>query len=147
MFFLNVGYKWNMLTDVPHVAGVVYLPSHKGIQAFLRKELPATTHRLFDPQLYLAGLDADHCVKACSRLAMYPWFRVPGIEDFDSEEMSARDWENALRELIAQHWPDKAPLDEDIDERSREAIEFQREMGCTELILPAPMILDANDGG
>ncbi len=72
MFLLNVGYKW---TNHDRVDGVVINASGVHKAQATRRNLSVTPDcLLFDPQLYLSGLNFDNCNNTCARLSTYPWF-------------------------------------------------------------------------
>jgi hypothetical protein len=84
-------------------------------------------------------------VKACGRLATYPWFAVEGVEPFQSGGAGIRDWEAAVREQVANTWPAQVPAN--IQAATLLAVDFQTEIGCTHIILPAPLISEREDEG
>src|SRR5438552_1924994 len=105
MFLLNVGYRWNLASDLSEVQATIYLAAGSIGERLRRQSLPEKQCLLFDPQLYLAGLEAETCQKTCARLASYPWFAVAGIPPFDSSQTTLRAWENAIRQTIGGTWP------------------------------------------
>jgi hypothetical protein len=143
MFLLNLGSKWP-LANVHGVNAAVFLAEGND-RSKMSRPVPRDFERLlFDPQLYLAGLDARRCGKSCSRLATHRWF---GVRDLpDQGEMSARDWMAEIRNAIANLWPGEPPLISDAQSRSLDAVSFQVEIGCSHIILPAPLIERREDG-
>src|SRR5689334_10166160 len=106
MFLLNLGSKWS-LADVDGIDGAVILAEGND-RPKMERPVPREFNRLlFDPQLYLAGLDVATCTKSCSRLATHPWFGVEALPE--RGDMSARDWLTAVRNEIPQLWPGRAP--------------------------------------
>jgi hypothetical protein len=143
MFLLNVGYRWNLAADLSEVQATIYLAAGSIGERLRRQALPEKQRLLFDPQLYLAGLDPDSCQKTCARLASYPWFGVNDIPSFDSAQSSLREWEAAIRGTIGGLWPRQAPAVRLIT--SLRALDFQLALGCTHIILPSPLIADRED--
>ena len=72
MFLLNIGYRW---TNIERVDGVIINASGVHITQIERRNINIKPKvLLFDPQLYLSGLDSEHCNTTCARLSTYPWF-------------------------------------------------------------------------
>jgi len=146
MFLLNIGYHWTLPSVLDGLQGAVLLPVHNTSARVERERRAGDLKRfLMDPQLYLAGLDAQGRTKACARLASYPWFRVPSVEAYDSSSIGRRDWETDLRGRIEGLWPGRVP--DDVKQSCLDAIEFQERIGCTHVILPAPLITEREDEG
>ncbi|MEM0913105.1 MAG: hypothetical protein AAGK09_00670 [Planctomycetota bacterium] len=147
MFFLNLGYKWNLTSNFADLAGVVFLPSGNHCERFYRKPLPEMRFRLLDPQLYLSSLDPSKCKKVCGRLASFPWFNVRGAPEFDSNETTLTKWQAELRDHAnAGNWPDK-PAGGDLDAAASSAIQFQINIDCTHIITPCPLVTAREDEG
>lgn len=129
-----------MASDVDVVRGCVILASGVSSAAAIRRAKPNVRRILFDPQLYLAGLDASDCQNTCRRLASFDWFGVD-VPEYESTEQSMRDWEREVANSIATSWP-QAPADTDdgIYEACLSAIEFQEQLGSTHIILPSPLL-------
>lgn len=143
MFFLNLGYRWNLAADVENLRGGVFLPSGTDAIGMHRRSLPEFRRVLFDPQLYLAGLNGDESRKVCARLASYPWFLVPDAPRFEGGAMTRTEWIEAMREHVAREWPSEAPEEPgDIERACTSAIDFQVELGCSHIILPSPLIVE-----
>lgn len=145
MFLLNVGYKWNHLSSVEQLQGAVFLASGNSHERLSRSGVSEHQRILFDPQMYLAGLDAEQCTKTCARLASHPWFAVPDLPDFDSQSMTRREWDKQLQAVVGATWPGDAPTGDDAGAAAFSAVDFQLELGCTHMILPAPLI-DTREG-
>jgi len=144
MFLLNLGYKW-IAHEVSTIDGVVIVASGNSSAKCERASLPDVKHILFDPQLYLAGLDASICKKVCGRLTTHPWFGVSDVPDFDSASMKRREWDAKIREHASTAWPRHAPEGDHVRIACEECIDFQLRLGCTQLILPSPLIQDRED--
>src|SRR5579863_3782905 len=146
MFALNLGYRWNFASTTAGIHDVIYLPQGNSRPRLLRAPRGEAQGVLFDPQLYLAGLDANQCAKACVRLASFPWFGAHELQPFDSGTQKLTEWEAVSREVIAEHWT-SAPPDEEaaIATACRDAIEFQLELGCSAILLPSPLITERED--
>ncbi len=147
MFLLNVGNQWNLATQVEEIRGAILLSAQNSNARFTRKAGPELTRVLIDPQLYLSGLDRSTCRKTCGNLATHPWFRVPGLPEFDSGSYNVREWKKEVEEITASRWPGRPPEGDDAMEACRAAIECQIGFGCTHIILPAPLIQEREDEG
>ena len=145
MFALNEGWQWKAAEFSENLNGVVYLATGNNAEKMRRRPLGDFAWQLFDPQLYLAGLDGADCAKVCARLASYLWFGVPGVPDFQSSEESQNSWQQAVQEHVKANWPGKAPEDEEILHAARAAIEFQADRGCTHLLAATPLIAERED--
>lgn len=139
MFLLNIGYRWKLASELEDLDGAVFLASGNTSERLRRSRQPEFKRLLFDPQLYLARLDANICKKTCARLASYEWFGVPGIPSFDSGVGNRSKWEEALQGIVPTNWPSRPPEGE-IQAACLAAIQFQLDVGCTHIILPSPLI-------
>lgn len=143
MFYYNLGYHFKLRegspTDVPGSIISAVGMAKPQLERRKIKKLPYLQHRLFDPQLYLAGLDAHEAGEAVAVLATYPWFGVPNVKPYDSGQQSIRDWELESAAERVKNWPRAVPSGKDIDAAVREAIVFQRALGCEAIILPSPL--------
>jgi hypothetical protein len=157
MFCLNVGYKLpnGMFEEMKSAnghggIGVCLLASGLDSGRIPREELPDGDMLVFDPQLYLAGLDPSTSEQArnlVARLASHPWFQVDGVREFDSGEAGKKEWMKEIQGRVVGSWSRTAPsTEEDIDAALASAIRVQTEIGCTKIILPAPL-LDARENG
>ncbi|MBW1932801.1 MAG: hypothetical protein JRI56_07270 [Deltaproteobacteria bacterium] len=146
MFLLNIGYYWNFPSSLDGLQGAVLLAVYNLSIRVDRERRSLDLRRfLMDPQLYLSTLDPRGRTKACARLASYRWFQVPEVQDYDSSEGGRRRWEVELRERIEDLWPRRTPSD--VDKACADAIEFQDRIGCTHVIIPAPLIAEREDEG
>ena len=141
MFMLNLGYKWTWATNLDEIRNVVYLACGNDYQRMTRSAMGEFHRVLFDPQLYLAGLDAETCSKVCARLASFPWFSLEGAPEFVSGEMRRTEWTTQMREFVQANWTGALPADEaDRFNACFDCIELQQSIGCTHIILPCPII-------
>ncbi len=149
MFLLNIGYSWKLPSVLDGLQGAVLLAVHNNSARVERERRSAELQRfLMDPQLYLSTLDPRGRTKACARLASYRWFQVPNVEAYDSSQGGRREWESDLRSRIEDLWPGRPPSDEDdINRACVDAVEFQERIGCTHVIIPAPLIAEREDEG
>jgi hypothetical protein len=140
MFLMNVGWKWSIVPERgPH--GVIFNASGVDLESALRRERPSglPDEVYFDPQLYLLSLPYDTAPRTCRKLATYPWFPIE-TPDFDSGEVSIRDWIENVGEAISERWPPVLPSDPDaINNVIRQSIDFQQQFGVSEIILPSPL--------
>lgn len=144
MFLLNLGYKWN-LTSLDGLRGTVILPQSNSFNRLSREHPGEFQTLLLDPQLYLSSLKVEHRTKICARLSAYPWFNIPNVGVFNSGEQKRIEWEKAVREKIRELWLGHSP--EDLDRAALTAVGFQAELGCTSIILPAPLVNEREDEG
>jgi hypothetical protein len=139
-------YKMALPNGIQGVAGGVIFPA--GIHApaltrrggsALEKKYPHMKNRLLDPQLYLAGLPAVTCRKACVNLASYGWFLSSGLQAYDSSKQSQSEWKNEAQARIHRGWKGNAPLtDQELSKSIMSCILLQENLGCEALILPGP---------
>lgn len=143
MFYLNLGHAWSHL-DLEGLEAAILLPHGNSMEKIVRKA-PEVRTLLFDPQLYLAGLDCASSALVCSRLVSYPWFGAEDVPEFNSDNMNRTEWQRLVRESIDELWRG-SPVD--VDEQSNAcetAIEFQQSIGCSQIILPSPMVSERED--
>lgn len=143
--YATIGYKFPLGAGVSP-DGSVLLASTMTMHQLERRRLDQHEHlqqRLFDPQLYLAGLGAVQCKRDCAKLASYPWFGVEGLQSFDSGQHQQKGWLDAAEDKIAGIWPNQAPSDGSKIRRGvEECISFQQRLGCWGVILPSPLTED-----
>lgn len=108
---------------------------------------PHMASLLFDPQLYLAGLDpnqGENAPSLCANLATYPWFGVP-LPAYDSAEQKQSEWKEAAAAAIGSRWPQRAPTQlADVQRGVEECVDLQLMLGCEAIILPSPLTHDQN---
>jgi len=144
MFALNEGYQW-FSTNFTNLQGAVYLAAGNDAERMRRSPQANFTWKIFDPQLYLAGLSGSESAKICARLASYPWFGIDGTPEFDSGAQTRVAWQQGVQEFVKKNWRGSAP---DEDERlscSAAAVSFQADLGCTHILAPAPLIAERED--
>ncbi|HEX6367325.1 MAG TPA: hypothetical protein VF006_00250 [Longimicrobium sp.] len=156
MFYRNTRYAFKLPTGAPAgIAGAIinaaavprYQLIRKGRKAVLRAS-GYLQHRLFDPQLYLAGLDRGRASEQAALLASYPWFAEPDVPEFDTQEhRRLKDWEAKYLDTLLTSWEGKAAEDDaTIAERAGKAVNFQLELECEGIILPTPLIRTTSGG-
>lgn len=129
---------------IDRVQGTVLLPSGN-TRARLSEQSLDYSRILVDPQLYLAGLDADTCLKTCARLATYPWF---GVENVPADGTQGRAWEaDVLRPAVRRLWPGRAPIGDAIPVACEAALRFQLSARSSYVILPTPLLTDRENQG
>lgn len=141
-FFVNLNDKFKLADGIEPDGSTLLasaLPNHTLIRRKLDK-YPHLRRRLFDPQLYMAGISAnsDEMRRVCAKLASYSWFGVGGLDKFESGEFRQADWMADAKSKVASAWPGKAP-ETGIADRARECIDYQRALGCEAVILPSPL--------
>jgi len=141
MFLYNLRYKWGIQKKVA-LPGVVFNASGKDSYS-MRSSLPLDDYdglSLFDPQIYLSGLELSKSEKTWSRLASYPFFPFD-VPEFRDCGLSKKAWMRQLIESVRIQWPASLPIDDiPIREMIRSAINFQVELGVSRIILPVPLI-------
>jgi len=145
-FYLNVGYTFKR----PPVHGVdssVSIASAMPMHVLQRRRIdnryPHLQKRIFDPQVYLAGLNAAASQNACANLASYPWFGVNEIDDYDSLLHKQNGWKKMAQKEVVKHWSGSPPTDpREIEAATQDAVEFQVRLRCEVIILPSPLTRD-----
>jgi hypothetical protein len=145
-FYVNLNYRFSLDDSICPNGSIVpcgAVTMH-GLTRRARKGLPQhMQHLLFDPQLYMAGLDASESGEYCTKLATYLWFGVSGLQEYDSGEQTQSSWKQDAEQCIDELWPRVAPSDSRVVEAGvQECIGFQRQLGCEAMILPSPLTLD-----
>jgi hypothetical protein len=144
MFALNEGYQW-FSTNFTNLEGVVYLAAGNDAERMRRSPQANFTWKLFDPQLYLAGLAGGESAKICARLASYPWFGIDGVPEFNSGEQTRRDWQQALQDFVRDNWRGNVPEEDARSACAASAVSFQADLGCTHILAPTPLISERED--
>ena len=146
MFYHNTKYSFKLRDGSPdNLAGGIIAASAMVRDQLQRRELTEHTylgHRLFDPQLYLAGLDAARAQAAVVTLASYPWFGATGIDAYDSaQHKTLVNYKKAVGPKLIKSWTRTPVTDlKAIRLAVRGAVSLQMEIGCEGIILPAPLI-------
>lgn len=142
MFMLNIGYRW---TNRERVDGVVINASGVHKAQIVRRNLQVEPSALlFDPQLYLSGLDLSRCTTTCARLSTYPWFGGGSEYEFDSEIQTQKEWFEIHKSSMV--WPVALPtIKQGIKESIITCFDFQISIGVTHLTIPTPIVEDVED--
>ena len=103
-FLANLGYRFALPGDATSAGSIVLASALTSHQLLRRRfnQYPHMEQRLFDPQLYLATLDAGAARKHCAKLASYPWFGVDGVDAYLSGEQRLGGWQAATELRIAE---------------------------------------------
>lgn len=145
-FYATLGYGFKIPSSVEPSGSVILasaMPVHQLERRNIDARYPHMQRRFFDPQLYLAGLDASASRKHCANLATYPWFGVQGLATYQSDEHTQNSWSEYAREQIPRHWTGSAPSDLDFIRRAvRDCIDFELALGVEGVILPSPLTVD-----
>lgn len=144
MFALNEGYQW-FSTNVTNLEGAVYLAAGNDTERMRRSPQANFSWKLFDPQLYLAGLAGNESAKICARLVSYPWFGIDGVPQFNSGEQTRRNWQQALQDFVRENWRGSPPEEDERPGCAASAVSFQAELGCTHILCPSPLIAERED--
>lgn len=142
MFSLNCNSQSGKVIALPEVTSTVSLASNVDMEK-LERTTRQKVGRLFDPQLYLAGLNSSECPRACGNLGTYPWFGIDAPA-FDSGVQRIDDYKRETKPLILSNWTGVRPLDH-LEHYCRRAIEFQEMLAVSQIILPAPLMLARED--
>jgi hypothetical protein len=98
--FYNVGYQ-RSLPDQDVLDGVV---AHTAAVDSARPtaELAFSGEILFDPNVYLWGLDCEDAARTCAYIATYPWstIEVPTLDAFDGKR---REWITQVHEGLTEY--------------------------------------------
>ncbi len=144
MFYLNVRYRFALPLEAGPIAGGIIAASAMPAGQLLRRDFrkyPYLQHRLFDPQLYLAGLDPNVARESVVKLASFPWFGSHGVPEYDSEKHGTLvKWKGKYGDKLIAAWPRK-PVTKagDIAAAAREAVRYQLSLECNAIILPLPL--------
>ncbi|MEZ6194784.1 MAG: hypothetical protein R3F20_03505 [Planctomycetota bacterium] len=140
-FLGTLGYRFKLPGEASPDGAIILasgLPRHQLTRRRIDPEgRPYLEDRLFDPQLYLAGLGAHEASTTCTYLSSYSWFGVE-TENYDSGEQKQSEWKSDAERDIANRWPSRAPVTS-IPEHVKACIDLQMELGCSGVILPSPL--------
>src|SRR5690349_10317772 len=109
MFYMNVPPKGELSGAVSDAENGIILAQDR-----MRHEvkMPEGYERLmFDPQLYLAGLNAKASSATCARLATYPWFQTPGSIDYESGTLGKLEYKGVMKTIADAKWLAQPPGD------------------------------------
>ncbi len=142
-FFATAKYGMKLPEGVNGVAGGIILPSGLALHTLARRQLqqyPYLARRLFDPQLYLAGLPAAACRSACVNLASYGCFVNTPLPAYKSTAQRQHQWKQRAEARIPTLWRGTPPSSPDaIEADVRLCIQTQVNLDCEALILPSPL--------
>lgn len=145
-FLVNLGYRFAVPESVIPDGSIILcsaMPMHQLERRRIDKRYPHMENRLFDPQLYLAGLDANASKRHCTYLSSYPWFGVSNLREYQSSSQTQKNWRQEVESKITSLWPRNTPTDpEQIKNAIRDCIDFQQRIGCRGIILPSPLTVD-----
>jgi hypothetical protein len=148
MFYHNTRYAFKLADQSPdNIAGGIIAASVLTRPQLLQrmrktlKQYPHLQHRLFDPQLYLAGIDPTVACSVVSNLGTYPWFGC-SLSDYESgeQEGGVKQWKEEQSAQVRASWPRGAAThSSEIADCVRAAVELQVAFGCEAIILPSPL--------
>ncbi len=145
---INFGYKFKLNDDIKPDGSLILASTLKIHTMDRRKKgkYPHFNDLLFDPQLYLAGLDPNQSGKFCATLASYPWFGINGINKYESDQISQKDWAKQAEKLIVNLWTRDAPDPKKdtklVKDVIGDCVDYQLQLGCKAIILPSPLTHD-----
>lgn len=146
-FLLNVGYKFSN-PSIEEPDGMIILASKIAKHTLERRKFPETIHfenRYFDPQLYLATIDAHQCKDECVKLSSYSWFGSINVQKYESTKINQTTWKKNSETTIISSWIGNNIVDPVIIQQMvKECIDFQNSIGCAGIILPSPLTVDYN---
>jgi hypothetical protein len=148
MFYHNTKFRFALADGAPEAirGGIIAasaMPSGqliRRVRAGLRRS-PYLQHRLYDPQLYLAGLDRNVASATVATLATHPWFGSHSVPQYDSDKHgSIKEYKDAHETDLIKSWRG-TPLTKsaEIAEAIRASVEYQLQIGCEGVILPSPL--------
>ncbi|MEP6766645.1 MAG: hypothetical protein ABJB66_20180 [Gemmatimonadaceae bacterium] len=150
MFYYNLNYQFALPEGSPHGGGSIIVASAMTHQQLVRrqtKKIPHLARKLFDPQLYLSGLDVSTAKSAIEKLATHPWFCVQKVAPYDSNATTLLDWKKASAEEIRGQWTKTVPeADTEIKSAIVAAVTLQIQLEVESIILPVPLIETPHDG-
>lgn len=145
-FLVNVGYTFLLPPTIAADGSIILcsaMPMHQLLRRKIDHRYPHMQSRLFDPQLYLASLNAASAKRHCAILGSYPWFGVTGLKGYDSKMQKQSQWREYAEKTIPSVWTRKLIDDPDtIREVVKECVDYQIKIGCWAVILPSPLSVD-----
>jgi hypothetical protein len=145
MFYYNTKYHFKLKPGSPEEGcGAILLASGVAAEELVRRQFkryPHLQHRMFDPQLYLAGLDPQTAEGPVRKLSTYRWFGARDIPAYDSEKHGTmRDFRESYGDQLLGAWTRQLPTDlAEVGEVAGMIVDLQLELGCEAIILPSPM--------
>ena len=145
MFYYNLRYHFKTKPGSPESGcGSIVLASAVAAEEMSRRQFknyPHLQHRIFDPQLYLAGLDPRTAEGTVRKLSSYKWFGGQSVPEYDSSKHgSMKTYRATYGEQLLEGWSRSLPKDlSSIGQAARAAVEFQLNLGCEAILLPSPM--------
>lgn len=144
-FLINVGYRFSLPSGV-NPDGAILLGSKIAKHALERRKIgkiPFLTYRFFDPQLYMASINAYECSDDCVKLSSYPWFGTKNVQAYESNELNQKQWKENAKKTILDSWLGETPNDPSLVRGMvKDCIDFQITLGCAGIILPSPLTFD-----
>ena len=148
MFYHNTKYKFALAEGSPtNIAGGIIACSAMPAGQLLRRvrkdlrKYPYLQHRLYDPQLYLSGLDPLTSRTTVAKLASHQWFAQHEVPDYDSQQHGTiKEWKDQHEDDLLATWRRSPPSGQtQRSECIRAAVAHQVELGCDAIILPSPL--------
>lgn len=145
-FFVDLGYAFALPENVhPHGSFLLAssMPMHQLERRRFGRKYPHLENRIFDPQLYLAGINPATSPRHCANLSSYPWFGIRGLQAYDSGQQTLKQWRDALETRVSDVWTRNPPSDANlIAAYADQSIDFQIDLGCSAIVLPSPLTTD-----
>lgn len=141
MYFLNRGHTWKFDGLEPN--GVILRASSIYAHELTRRDIPDSKLLIFDPQMYFPLEYANDCSKTYKKLGTYGHYNDKPPE-YDSQVIKLRDFNKNISTEILQDISIPED-DEEIRERINSCIDLQKSLDVSNIILPSPLIVDAED--
>lgn len=139
MYLLNRGYT-TKIDDNLSVNGYVISAAGAIMPAYERRTLPNADIRLFDPFYYFPFSLNKSCSATFQKLSSYPWFN-PSVAEYNSDIITLSKFKSKMSPLDAF-----LPIDDnDINNRLMKCIQYQVNLKVSHIIIPVPLINDAED--
>lgn len=141
MYFLNRGHTWKFEGLDPD--GIVLRASSLCAPELTRRDIPGSKMLIFDPQMYFPPEYASNCSKTYKKLGTYGHYN-DNPPEFDSQVINLREFKKSIPAEILQDIsiPEN---DNEISERINSCLEIQNGLDVSYIILPTPLIVDAED--
>ena len=155
MFYHNTKFKFALAEGSPSTipGGIIAAHAMPAGQLLrrVRKDMRKNAylqHRLFDPQMYLATLDANIARRPVVNLASHQWFAAHDVPEYDSDQHGTmKQWKDDHEDALVSTWRRSPPSDAiSIAAATEAAIRYQVDLGCEAIILPSPLTTIAAAG-
>lgn len=143
MFLLNRGYSTKIDSELS-VNGLILSATGVNMPTLERRPLSDLQIKLFDPQMYFPIDLNSTCATTFNKLATYPWYN-PNYPTFDSQEINLRDFTKQLQQTHSHSTVSYPGSSLDLQSRIKKCIDFQLSIDTSHIIIPTPLVVDAED--